>query len=551
MKVPRVGEEFAGYRVEAVLGRGGMGIVYRAEHIALERKVALKLLSESLSEDDAFRQRFIRESKLAASMDHPNIIPIYEAGEHDGLLYISMRYVDGSDLKQIIRTHGILDAAISLLLLEQVASALDSAHARGLVHRDVKPHNMLIATPAGLASDHVYLSDFGLAKQVSSRTEVTASGTFMGTIDYVAPEQIEGKEIDKRIDIYSLGCVLFECLTGTVPFQGDTDVAIAHGHVADPPPSICEMRRDLPSGLDKVLSTALAKNPDDRYQSGGELISAARTVLEAAGHELHALVGSGGREARAANPYPTLVPPGSGRAVTAPPAGTPGGSAQPRGFGTPIPAVAERASNAATDPFAAWRPPTPPGAAGAGERKSRRGLLIGALVLLVVGAVVATLFLRSEDARDGDEPVARFIPRATSEFPAALPEDVGEFQLQATFPERVRALEGFTGKKGAYYKDANDRQVFHSIVAYEQGDAAEDQRRSQIAFLIGRGFRVQPPGEQELKRALGGRVGSVTLLQREEDGKREEAIVWRNEALVGSARGPVGATLDFFSELAY
>ncbi|MDQ3956074.1 MAG: protein kinase [Actinomycetota bacterium] len=549
MKVPRVGDEFAGYRIEAVLGRGGMGIVYRAEHIGLERKVALKLLSESLSEDDAFRRRFIRESKLAASMDHPNIIPIYEAGEHEGLLYISMRYVDGSDLKQIIRTQGFLDAAISLLLLEQVGSALDSAHARGLVHRDVKPHNMLIATPAGLASDHVYLSDFGLAKHVSSRTEVTATGTFMGTIDYVAPEQIEGKEIDKRIDIYSLGCVLFECLTGTVPFQGDTDVAIAHGHVAELPPSICEVRRDLPSGLDKVLSTALAKNPGDRYQSGGELISAARTVLEAAGHELHALVGSGGREEHGANPHPTLVPPGPGRGVTAPPAGTPGGSSQPRGFGTPIPAVAEGPSDAVTDPFAAWRPPPPPGAQPAVEGRSRRRLFLAAIVLLVGIGAGLTFFLRN--GGEPDEPVARFIPRATSEFPAALPEDVGEFQLQATFPERVRALEGFTGKKGGYYKDRSDNQVFHSIIAYEQEDAAEDQRRSQIAFLIGRGFRVQPPGEQELKRALGGRVGSVTLLQREEGGKSEEAIVWRNEALVGSARGPVGATLDFFSELAY
>jgi serine/threonine protein kinase len=549
MKVPRVGEEFAGYRIEAVLGRGGMGIVYRAEHIALERKVALKLLAESLSEDDVFRQRFIRESKLAASMDHPNIIPIYEAGEHEGLLYISMRYVDGSDLKQIVRNQGFLDAAISLLLLEQVGSALDSAHARGLVHRDVKPHNMLIATPAGLASDHVYLSDFGLAKHVSSRTEVTATGTFMGTIDYVAPEQIEGKEIDKRIDIYSLGCVLFECLTGTVPFQGGTDVAVAHGHIAEPPPSICTIRKDLPSGLDKVLSTALAKNPDDRYQSCGELISAARTVLEAAGHELHAHIGSGGRESHVASAHPTLVPPGPGRGVTAPPAGTPGGSSQPRGFGTPIPAVSESPSDATTDPFAAWRPPPPAGAQPT-EKRSRRPLLIAAAVVVLAAVAAAAFFLRDNGDENGTQST-QFIPRATSEFPAELPQEVGDFQLQAKFPERVRAQEGFTGKRGGFYKNPADEQVFHSVLAYEDEDAAEDQRRSQIAFLIGRGFRVQPPGEQDLKRALGGKVGSVTLLQRDEGGKKEEAVVWRNGSLAGSARGPVGATLDFFSELAY
>ena len=198
MKVPRVGEDFAGYRIEAVLGRGGMGIVYRAEHLELERKVALKLLSETLSEDESFRKRFIRESKLAASMDHPNVIPIYGAGEADGLLYIAMRYVDGDDLKEIISREGALDPARALLLLEQVGSALDAGHARGLVHRDVKPHNMLIADAAGITGDHVYLSDFGLAKQVASKTEITASGTFMGTIDYVAPEQIEGRAADAR-----------------------------------------------------------------------------------------------------------------------------------------------------------------------------------------------------------------------------------------------------------------------------------------------------------------------------------------------------------------
>ena len=216
---PRVGTELAGYRIESLLGWGGMSVVYLAEDLRLKRRVALKLLAAGLAEDESFRDRFLRESELAASIDHPNIVPIYEAGTTEDLLFIAMRYVEGRDLRERLQ-RGRLDPADAIGILAQVASALDAAHARGLVHRDVKPSNVLLdlgARPDG--SDHVYLADFGLTKRVSEETGVGDDGHLLGTIDYVAPEQIAGEEIDGRADVYSLGCVLYECLVGQPPFR--------------------------------------------------------------------------------------------------------------------------------------------------------------------------------------------------------------------------------------------------------------------------------------------------------------------------------------------
>ena len=228
---PRVGTEVAGYRIESLLGFGGMSVVYLAEDLRLKRKVALKLLAASLAEDESFRDRFLRESELAASIDHPNIVPIYEAGTTDDLLFIAMRYVEGSDLKERLQ-RGRLDPGEAIGILAQVASALDAAHARGLVHRDVKPSNVLLDTGARPdGSDHVYLADFGLTKRVSEETGIGEDGHLMGTIDYVAPEQIAGEEIDGRADVYSLGCVLYECLVGQPPFRRDSDTAVVFAHL--------------------------------------------------------------------------------------------------------------------------------------------------------------------------------------------------------------------------------------------------------------------------------------------------------------------------------
>jgi len=269
-----VGDTLGTYRVEALIGRGGMGTVFLAEHLQLGRKVALKVLPPNLAEDPAFRERFIRESQLAASLDHPSIIPIYDADEREGILYIAMRYVEGTDLRRLLKAEAPLAPQQALRLLEPVSAGLDAAHAKGLVHRDVKPANILIEQ----ASGRVFVSDFGLAKLVSA-VGMARTGSFLGTVDYCAPEQIEGKPVDARTDVYSLGCVLFECLTGQPPFVKDSEVAVIQAHLADPPPAVTTLRPELPSALDGVLATAMAKNPPVRYEACGELTDALDDAL--------------------------------------------------------------------------------------------------------------------------------------------------------------------------------------------------------------------------------------------------------------------------------
>ena len=278
---PRLGTELAGYRIESMLGWGGMSVVYLAEDLRLKRRVALKLLAARLAEDDSFRDRFLRESELAASIDHPNIVPVYEAGTAEGILFIAMRYVGGGDLKERLQ-RGPMDPADAIGIVAQMAIALDAAHARGLVHRDVKPSNVLLdrgARPDG--SDHVYLADFGLTKRLSDETASGADGRLMGTIDYVAPEQIAGGEIDGRADVYSLGCVLYECLVGQPPFRHfrrDSDLAVLLAHLNAQPFEASAERAGLPVALDAVIARALAKEPQQRYGGCGELARAAYAV---------------------------------------------------------------------------------------------------------------------------------------------------------------------------------------------------------------------------------------------------------------------------------
>src|ERR671936_1051409 len=247
----RIGTELAGYRIERVLGRGGMSVVYLAHDPRLKRNVALKLLAPELAEDDRFRVRFLRESQLAASLDHPNVVPVYEAGEVDGLLYIAMRYVSGTDLKALLRAQGALTPERAIAVAAQVASALDAAHERGLVHRDVKPSNVLLAGRAG--REHCYLADFGLSTSASDRSAATDPQQIVGTIDYVAPEQIRGAEVDGRADVYSLACLLYESLTGDVPFRHVSDVAVIYAPLEEPPPKASGRGAALGPELDAVL----------------------------------------------------------------------------------------------------------------------------------------------------------------------------------------------------------------------------------------------------------------------------------------------------------
>jgi hypothetical protein len=257
------GDQIAGYQIGEQIGTGGMAVVYRALDLRLDRQVALKVLAPRLAEDEAFRQRFIRESRAAAGVDHPHIIPVFEAGETDGVLFIAMRYVSGGDVRSLIQAEGRLSTARASAIAGQAAAALDTAHAHGLVHRDVKPGNILLDSAGG--RDHVYLADFGLSKYAVGANTLTGTGQFMGTLDYVSPEQIQGHRADGRADQYALACTVVEMLCGKPPYTRDESMALLWAQLEAPPPKITEMRADLPAGLNQVISTALAKSPDSRY----------------------------------------------------------------------------------------------------------------------------------------------------------------------------------------------------------------------------------------------------------------------------------------------
>jgi serine/threonine protein kinase len=275
---PHLGKVLAGYRIEERIGRGGMGLVYRAEHLNLRRRAAIKIIAPELAETSGFHERFNREARIAAALQHPNIVTVYDAGDEDGLLYLAMQYIEGSDLSSVLRSQGRLRPYRALDVCRQVAAALDAAHAQGLIHRDVKPANVLIEGRTA------FLTDFGLTKRIEgTQTNLTKAGDVVGTIHYVAPEQIEGGRVDARTDIYSLGCLVYHCLTGELPFARDTDVAVIYAHLSEEPPRISSVRPELPGGLDAVIAKALEKAPERRFQTCADLMSAARSVIAAAG----------------------------------------------------------------------------------------------------------------------------------------------------------------------------------------------------------------------------------------------------------------------------
>jgi Tol biopolymer transport system component len=276
MLVP--GSRVAGYLLESQIGAGGMAVVFRARDERLSRMVALKVLAPGLAADDAFRQRFIRESRAAAAVDDPHIIPVYEAGGSGGVLFIAMRLVIGGDLRTVMLREGPLPAERAAALLSPVASALDAAHSAGLVHRDVKPANVLVDARPG-RPEHVYLSDFGLSKRAAAAAGLTGSGQFMGTAEYAAPEQINGRPVNGKADQYALACVAFEALTGAAPYARPEPMAVLWAHLSEPPPSLATRRPDLPGGVDRIMARALAKEPHHRYDSCLEFIDELRSAL--------------------------------------------------------------------------------------------------------------------------------------------------------------------------------------------------------------------------------------------------------------------------------
>ena len=419
MTDPRIGTDIGGYRIEELIGRGGMGVVYRAEQIALGRRVALKLVAPELAEDPGFRERFQRESRLAASIEHPNVIPVHEAGEAEGSVYISMRYVDGTDLRLLIREQGQLEPARAARLVAQVGDALDAAHASGLVHRDVKPANVVIGTVGG--HEHAYLTDFGLTKHASSQGGLTRTGEWVGTVDYVAPEQISGGGVDARSDVYALGCVLFQALTGSVPFERDSDVAKMYAHLHEPPPSPLEVAPDLPPALAGVVARALAKDPGNRYQSAGDLGRAAVAAAE---------------NTRIAEPERSVArgSAASGLAATVPAA-------------SPAP-TAPAAAPTARLPFADDTPPTqavPPARRGRGVAIGVAAAVLGA-ALLAGGLLAAGVFDSEDEPRRSSGPVA--VDTGTSE-PEPVPGD--DSDIGRTDEEPPTETAGFTTYEAATY----------------------------------------------------------------------------------------------------
>ena len=270
------GSVFAGYLIEGVLDRGGMGVVYRAQDPDLDRRVALKIIAPEHTQNPTAVARFKSEARLAASLEHPNIVAIHRGGELDGVLYLAMQFIPGTNLRRII-DRGPLELPRVADITTQIASALDAAHARGLVHRDVKPGNILVTGEGD--RERVYLTDFGLTKRLGTTGDLTRPGGWVGTPDYVAPEQIQGREVDGRADVYSLGCVVYEMLTGNVAFPQGTDVAKLWAHVTDPPPLPSSQRPDLVRDFDALVARATAKDPNDRFSSAGALAAAVRDAV--------------------------------------------------------------------------------------------------------------------------------------------------------------------------------------------------------------------------------------------------------------------------------
>jgi serine/threonine protein kinase len=391
----KIGTIFAGYRIEGVLGRGGMGVVYLAEQPELGRRVAIKVIAPALASDPDYLERFSRESRLAAAIEHPNAIPIYEAGVvDDEMPYLVMRYVEGEDLSSLLRREGKLDPRRAAAIVDQIAGALDEAHARGLVHRDVKPANVIVESRRG--TEHAYLTDFGLTREMDASSGVTATGRWVGTIDYASPEQIKGGPVDARCDVYALGCVLFTTLTGRLPFERQEDVAKLYAHVSEPPPKASTVVPDISEDVDRVISRAMAKDPDSRFPSAGDMGRAALSAATGATVAEPERTVATGEAAPATEPAPPPVSPAPTRPAE------PESTVEASGAKPPAPPSTVEASAAQPTAPPSEPPAEPPTAAlpsGEAPKPTRAGgrrrlaMLAGVLavgVAVAVGIVALT-----------------------------------------------------------------------------------------------------------------------------------------------------------------
>ena len=470
------GNEFAGHRIEGVAGQGGMGVVYKATHLALEITVALKLIKPELARDESFRERFKRESRSAASIEHPNVLPVRHAGEEDGLLYITMRYVEGTDLRSLIDTRGRLEPARAVAILRDIAAALDAAHAAGLVHRDVKPANVLLEGADG--SGHAYLTDFGLTRHTSSEVGLTKTGQWVGTLDYVAPEQIEGRPTDARSDVYALACVLYESLTGRVPFAKDSEVATMYAHLNEAAPAPRESVPDLPPAIDEVLARALAKDPKERYPSAGDFATAAAAAVRGtpvAQPEKSVAVGdaapaAAGATAASAGPGETAA------ARPAPPAETTAGADAPPTAPPPPPPRAARG-----------KPPPPQPKEKRSPGGSRRGIYAGIAAVALLAVVVGVLFAAGVIGGDGGPSPEEEAARQAAEEQAAEEEAVAQETAAEQTVDEFRtafASEGLSTIEGLLAPDAP-----YEYLGFEEKPAV-DEYRDLFAALDAKDYQL-------------------------------------------------------------
>ncbi len=462
------GDDFAGYRIERRLGRGGMGILYLAIEPGLDRRVALKLIAPEAAAEDVFAQRFAEESRIAASIEHPNVVPIYAAGAEGGIPYIAMRFVPGSDLSRRIVREGRLEPAAAVALIAQVANGLDAIHAAGLVHRDVKPANVLLGGEEG--AEHAYITDFGVARNVTTESGLTQTGRFVGTLDYVAPEQISGGVADARADVYALGCLLFKMLTGEVPYPREGDAARLYAHLNDPPPAPSLHAPEVSMDLDDVVVRAMSKQPDDRYPSAGDLGRAATAAL-------------------------------SGTAVAIPERTVATGAAATRTATTVVPP--EPASAPQRKPTQATRrlgPEASPGAGAAGRRR----LLFGGGLLAAIAVLVAVILLGGSG--DGGKEGAATATTARRETPRQAPKPKPSTLTKAELISRGDAICEDSRQTYLDYRDEFPTGETEPSVGYSQllvGISSRAVRRfNELAAppSLARPYRRYVDSQEEVRR---------------------------------------------------
>ena len=496
-----IGAQVAGYRIEEVLGRGGMGVVYRAVDDRLGRSAALKVIAPGQAGDAAFRRRFIEESRAAAAIDHPNVLPVYEAGEEDGILFLVSRMVEGADLSALLERDGAMEVSRALALAGQIGAALDAAHARGLIHRDVKPANVLVARDPGPGTEHCYLTDFGLAQQGDRRTRLTTTGQFVGTLDYIAPEQIQGETVDGRADLYALAALFYECVTGSPPFVRDSQPALLFAHLSDPPPPISEQVDGAPAALDQVIAKAMAKSPEERFATCTEFVEAARAALG----------GTAPDRAGAAPPRAVeTVVAGKGQAKVETVHGAPAPT------GTSDPTVAGGRGGLA--------PQRPAGASG---RRRGLALLGGGLAVLAIVGVLAWALLGTGGGGDGGSGGSTEALRLSTET-ISLAREVGNDTERLTesvesggpTSDLVGAFEA-SGRKATDLADRANGEL--QAGAPGRGDLRRsagdlEETSAQLAAVAANpapGARQKArDGKQTMNRALGGLDRALEALQR-------------------------------------